>query len=62
MKARVTQEIFYKGKTYVPGEMIEVDKESVYTLQRAGVIGQAEIEAAMQKPKENAMRQPVKGR
>lgn len=62
MKARVTQEIFYKGKTYVPGEMIEVDKESVYTLQRAGVIGQAEIETAMQKPKENAMKQPPKGR
>jgi hypothetical protein len=62
MKARVTQEIFYKGKTYVPGELIEVDKESIYTLQRAGVIGQEEVETAMQKPKENAMKQPVRGR
>lgn len=62
MKARVTQEIFYKGKTYIPGELIEVDKNSVYTLQKAGVIGQVEVETAMQGPKENAMKQPSKGR
>ena len=62
MKARVTQEIFYKGKTYVPGDLVEVDKESIYTLQKAGVIGQVEVETAMQGQKENAMKQPSRGR
>jgi len=62
MKARVTQEIFYKGKTYVPGDLVEVDKESVYTLQKAGVIGQVEVETAMLAQKENTMKQPSRGR